>query len=248
MRAKKFGLMGAGLICFLAFLPNTASARIYFRISFGSPVFHHYRGFYRGRYPHYVWHGDYYRWLDRDRYIWLDRHRYGAPYVFGRRHSYWRRPPYASGFSIWIGDCYPVVLDPPVIVTAPKVITKSQAVPKTQEYYCEKGYDENRAELFEKLRRKKSELLKTLKIGNKEKRIGAIRDLAGFSFDGNVRKALEDVLLSDPDPELRRQVAESLGKTANKNVVAALQKAKVEDSNRDVRQEAYKALIKIKGY
>jgi len=133
-------------------------------------------------------------------------------------------------------------------VKTPKVITTSQAVPKTREYYWEKGYDENRAELFEKLLRKKSELLKTLKIGNKKKRIEAIRDLAGFSFDGNVKKALEDVLLSDPDPELRQQVAESLGKTANENVVAALQKAKVEDSNREVRQEAYKALIKIKGY
>jgi len=90
--------------------------------------------------------------------------------------------------------------------------------------------------------------IKILKIGDKENRKEAIHDLAGFSFDDKVRESLEDVLLSDPDPRLRRQVAESLGKTTNKNVLPALEKAKADDPNREVRQEAYKAIIKIRGY
>jgi len=140
------------------------------------------------------------------------------------------------------------VVGSPVVVEVPKAISGRQVVVKMPEYNYQPKYDENTAKLFEKLRRKKSELLKTLKIGNKEKRIEAIRELAGFSFDDTVRKALEDVLLSDPDPGLRKQVADSLGKTTNKNVLAALEKAKAEDSKKEVRQEAYKAIIKIRGY
>jgi hypothetical protein len=137
---------------------------------------------------------------------------------------------------------------PPAVVGVPKAITRREVVEKIPGYDRGTRYDEDRAELFEKLRRKKSELLKILRIGNKGNRKAAIRDLAGFSFDDKVRGALEDVLLSDPDPELRQQVAQSLGKVTNENVLPALEKAKAEDSNRDVRQEAYRAIIKIRGY
>lgn len=108
--------------------------------------------------------------------------------------------------------------------------------------------DADTAEELERLRRKKSELLKVLKIGDKERRVQAIRDLAGFSSDDGVRKALESVLLSDPDPELRRQVATSFGRTENRKVVAALEEAKSTDSDKEVRQAAYRAIILIKGY
>lgn len=116
------------------------------------------------------------------------------------------------------------------------MITKRQVAVKTREY------DEETAELFEQLRRKKSELLKKLKEGNKEQRKEAIDKLAGFSFDDKVREALEDILLSDSDPELRKEVAKSLGKVKNKKVLSALEKAKAEDSNEEVRQEANKAV------
>ena len=108
--------------------------------------------------------------------------------------------------------------------------------------------DPQSVERAEKLEQKKSELLKVLRIGDKESRIGAIHDLAGLSCDDKVRKALEKVLLSDPDFELRKEVAVSFGRNGNMNVVAALEEAKATDSSRDVRQAAYRSLILIKGY
>jgi HEAT repeat protein len=98
------------------------------------------------------------------------------------------------------------------------------------------------------MRQRKSELLKAVKIGDKENRTGAIRDLAPFSFDDKVRAALEEILLSDPDPQLRKQVAVSFGKTTNRDTVPALEIAKAKDSDRDVRQAAYRAIIMIQGY
>jgi hypothetical protein len=109
-------------------------------------------------------------------------------------------------------------------------------------------YDEDTAELFEQIRRRKSELLKKLKIGDKHKCQEAIRELAGFSFNDNVRFALEEVMLTDPDVELRIEVARAFGKITNKKVLPALQKAEVYDPSMEVRQEAHKAILKIKGY
>jgi HEAT repeat protein len=98
------------------------------------------------------------------------------------------------------------------------------------------------------MQQRESELLKALKIADKQNRLTAIRDLAPFSFDDKVRAALEEVLLSDPAPELRKQVAVSFGKTANKDAVPALEIAKAKDSDRTVRQAAYRAIIMIQGY
>ena len=104
------------------------------------------------------------------------------------------------------------------------------------------------AQQREILRRKKSEQLKILKIGDKAERIQAIHELAPFSFDDGVRRALEKILLSDPDPEVRKEVAVSFGKTENQLVLAALRQAKEKDPVRDVRQAAYRAIIMIEGY
>ena len=130
----------------------------------------------------------------------------------------------------------------------PKVVTERRVIVEEPEYYRDAEYDEDTAELFEQIRRKKSELLKKLKIGDKHKCKEAIRELAGFSFDDEVRLALEDVLLTDPDVELRIEVARAFGKTTNKKVLPALQRVKVYDPSMEVRQEAHKAILKIKGY
>jgi HEAT repeat protein len=95
---------------------------------------------------------------------------------------------------------------------------------------------------------RRAEQLRVLKIGVKEDRLAAIRELEIFSFVSHVRAALEDVLLSDPDPELRKQVATSFGKTANPKVVAALKTARAMDPDKGVRQAAYRAIINIEGY
>jgi hypothetical protein len=143
---------------------------------------------------------------------------------------------------------FPIIVRPPVVVKAPKVITKRRVIVEEPECYGDVECDEDTARLFEEIRRKKSELLKKLKIGDKHKCKEAIRELAGFSFDDKVRLALEDVLLTDPDVELRIEVARAFGKTTNKKVLAALQKAEVYDPSMEVRQEAHKAILKIKGY
>ena len=80
---------------------------------------------------------------------------------------------------------------------------------------------------------------------NKELRKETIKELAGFSFDDNVRAALENVLLSDPDPELRKEAARAFGVVKNANARAALEKARVEDSSEDVRKEADQTIRKI---
>ena len=128
------------------------------------------------------------------------------------------------------------------------MITHRQVVVRTKNSDGKSKHDAEAAKLSEKQRKKNSELLKILRIGDRERRVQAICDLAGFSCDDRVRKALEEVLLSDPDAELRKQVATAFGKTKNPSVVAALEKAKAEDSSREVRQAAYRSIIMIEGY
>ncbi len=161
-------------------------------------------------------------------------HHYGYPYYDWYPHHRWHS---SSDVGIWIGGYYPVVVAPPVAVQH-EIVTKSSQTPP----------DSLTAEQFERLRLRESELLKVLRIGDKERRMQAISELAGYSYDDAVRKALEKALLSDPDPELRRQVATSFGKTENRNVVAALEEAKATDSSKEVRQAAYRSIILIKGY
>ena len=109
-------------------------------------------------------------------------------------------------------------------------------------------YDEDTGALFEALRYKKSELLIQLQTGNKEERKDAIKALAGFSFDDTVRQALEDILLSDPDVELCKEVIRAFAEVKNTETLPALEKARVEDSRQSVREEADEAIKKIKGY
>ncbi len=161
-------------------------------------------------------------------------HHYGYPYYDWYPHHRWHS---SADVGIWIGGYYPVVVAPPVVVHR-EIVTKASQTPP----------DSLTAEQIERLRLKKSELLKVLRIGDKERRMQAISELAGYSYDDAVRKALEKVLLSDPDPELRRHVATSFGKTENRNVVPALEEAKATDSDKGVRQAAYRSIILIKGY
>jgi len=167
---------------------------------------------------------------------WYPYH-YWDPYYDWYPHHRWHS---SADLGIWIGGHYPVVVDPPVVIHR-EVVTKT-------ERDCRTPPDPATAEQLERLRLKKSELLKVLRIGDKERRMQAIRDLAEFSSDDGVRKALENVLLSDPEPELRKHVATSFGKTDNRKVVAALEEAKATDSSKEVRQAAYRSIILIKGY
>ena len=215
-----------GLVLFLALFTNTAFGRVGFYMGVGvghGPSFHssrHYR-------PHHFYNPRYY-------------------------HHY--RPWHRPGFSLRIGGCCPIIVSPPVVVDTPivvevpSVVTERRVVVEEPVYYEDTGNDDDTARLFEELRQRKSELLKKLRIGDKEKSIEAIRELAGFSFDDEVRNSLEEVLLTNPDVELRIEVAKAFGRTTNQKVLAALQQAKVYDSSMEVRLEAHNAILKIKGY
>ncbi len=234
MKGVKVSIVAVGFVLLSALPADTAEARLSFGISIGTPFVYHYPGYYYGGYPYYGWHSGYYRWSDPFRYRTI-RH-FGPPY------PYWGGPVCSSELGIWIGNGHPIVIDPS------SVIVHQDVAAKAGRDGCRTAPDADTVEQMERLEQKKSELLKVLRIGDKERRIQAIRDLAGSSCDDTVRKALEKVLLSDPDPELRKEVAASFGKTENRKVVAALEEAKATDSSRDVRQAAYRSIILIKGY
>jgi len=162
-------------------------------------------------------------------------HMYGA-YVYA---PLW--PDYYY-YDPWYDPWYypgPVVVAPPVVVERPHVIVqehKPPAPPKTPDL------------VGEKLEQKKSESLKKLRIGDPSNRIQAVSELEQFARDSKVRTALEQALLSDRDPQVRKAVAELLGRLQDKSTLRALKQANADDSDRAVRQAAYKAIILIEGY
>ena len=219
-------------------IPAQARTRLY--VGFGTSFGHRHSIFHHGwHYPHYRLHGGYYSWLDHDRWHWMDRGRYHS--------SFWGWPSCSSGTSIWVHGSWPLY-STPVVVKRPVVVKETHVVvaPVRTEY--ETMYTPANDGLYARLRNKKSELLKVVKIGDKAGRIRAITDLVGYSFDPNVKKALEEILLEDPDAELRKQVAQSLGKVKNKSYIPTLQKVKAEDSDQQVREQADKAIDKINSH
>lgn len=169
------------------------------------------------------------------------RHGFYHHHGWGHHHPYWGPVIIGGGYWYDWGPDYYVVTPPMVVERAPVVVERQTVVVPP------KGCDKDTQALFEDLRNKKNELLKKLQTPDKEQRKAAIDELAGFSYDDNVRQALENVLLSDPDPELRKEAARMFGEVKNVKALAALEKARVEDSNEDVRKEADKAIKKIDG-
>jgi len=162
-------------------------------------------------------------------------HMYGA-YVYG---PVW--PDYYY-YDPWYDPWYypgPVVVGPPVVVERPHVIVqerKPPAPPKEPDL------------VGDKLQQKKSELLKKLKIGDTNSRVQAAKDLEQYESDAKVRTALEQALLSDRDPQVRKTVAEMFGRLQDKKTLRVLKQANKDDAERDVRQAAYKAIILMEGY
>jgi len=219
-------------------IPAQARTRLY--VGFGTSLGHRHSIFHRGWHnPHYRLHGGYYSWLDHDRWYWMDRGRY--------RTSFWGWPSCSSGTSIWVQGSWPLY-STPVVVERPVVVTQKCIVVRPKVYEYPTVYTPANDGLYAKLRNKKSELLKVVKIGDKAGRIQAITDLVGYSFDPSVKKALEEILLKDPDPELRKQVAQSLGKVKNKSYIPTLEKVKAEDPDEHVREQADKAIDKINSH
>ncbi|MFA5238637.1 MAG: HEAT repeat domain-containing protein [Phycisphaerae bacterium] len=179
---------------------------------------------------------------------------------FNRRPCYYaptwrnyspRRTTIILGGSSWY-DQRPnyYVVAPPVVVERPPVVIERQTVvystisPQVVSQPPQQ-FSESTLQLNVELQYRKNELLNQLQAGDKELRRQAIRELAGFSFDDNVRFSLENILLSNPDPDLRAEAAQSFGKVKNANARTALEKARVEDPNADVRRAADEAIRSI---
>lgn len=219
MKSKKSLLPLAMSIFILFCLSSLASARTSFHFGIGHGYSHN------GRY------GRHHRRVGSPWY----RNSFG----YAPRHHYWQGYWGSPFVGFWLDDWYlDVITETPVIVERPKVIIKKEVIVKPK-------YDNQTLKLFKRLRTKKGELLRKLKLTDKETRKKSINELAGFSHDNKVRKALEDILLSDPDPELRIEVAKSFAKVKNDRVIPALEKARVEDSEKEVRKEADKAIKAI---
>jgi len=150
--------------------------------------------------------------------------------VLGRECRFGRWP----NFYVFAG--------PRIIERTPVIVEEKTVVVQPAEY------DEDTQALYETLRHRKEILLKQLQTSDKEQRKDAIKELAGFSFDDEVRKELENIMLSDPDPELRKEVIRAFAEVKNTKALDTLEKARVEDSKWSVRKEADEAIKKIKGY
>jgi hypothetical protein len=153
----------------------------------------------------------------------------------------WYGPWYGPGYGPWYGPGYgPVVVGPPVVPDRDAVV-KEQS-PSASEPIAQS------VEPLSVWRQERSELLEKLRIGDISNRLQAVKDLGPFAKDDQVRQALEDALLSDRDALVRKAVAELFGRVRDARTLPALKKAYATDSNRDVRQAAYKAIILIEGY
>jgi hypothetical protein len=228
MKTSRYMLIAAAVL--LVGLSNAALARpkVDVDINFGGrPGFHHsrpdYRFDHRPRHFEPVWG-------------WRDYRPHRQTIIFGGGYWYDRGPNY-------------YVVAPPVVVERPPVVIERQTVVYSSppQVVQPQQFDQSTLQMNMDLQYKKSELLKQLQAPNKELRREAIQELAGFSFDDNVRSALENILLSDADPELRTEAADAFGTVKNANARAALERARVEDPVADVRRAADDAIRSITG-
>jgi len=153
----------------------------------------------------------------------------------------WYAGPHYYYYDPWWYYPGPVVVGPPVIVEQPPVIVREYRPPAPPK-------EPTPDPVAQKLQEKKSESLKKLKIGDPGNRVQAVKDLEPFEGDMKVRTALAQTLLSDRDPQVRKAVAELFGRVQDKKAISVLKQAQASDSDRDVRQAAYKAVIMIEGY
>ena len=172
----------------------------------------------------------------------------GVGYHHGWHHGHW-------GYGIWLWPLvfpcyppavyvnpYPPVVVPPVVVAPPLVAAPPiTVVPQYIYKPPPPAYND-----FDKVRLHKQQLMDQLKRIDKTEKLQAIDQLAGFSFDDQVRAALENILLSDPDAALRKAVAVSFGKVKNQKTLPVLEKVRLADSDKEVREAADSAISRIK--
>ncbi len=168
---------------------------------------------------------------------------YGWPGYYPYYYPYYSYPYYYPYYSYYYpGVVYVDPYYPPAVAAAPVVVQQPAVANPNPQYNYSAPVDND----FANIRQRKAMLLNQLNNGQKAERLQAISELAGFSFDDSVRKALEDVLVSDPDASLRKEAADSFGKVKNQGALHTLEKVKIADLDAEVRQAADNAINKIK--
>jgi hypothetical protein len=221
MKPKKSILALAASLFILASLPGLASAGGSFHIGLGYG------------YSHFGGNGGHHRWSGHHPY----RSSFSCMPRLHRRRGYWDSQHIGFGRDYWHTG---LRVETPVVIVQPRVIIKKKVI-------VDPTYNTDTQKLFKRLRVKKAELLRKLKVTDKKRRQEIISELAGFAFDEKVKKALEDILLFDPDPELRIEAAKSFAKVKNDKAIPTLEKVRIEDPAEEVRKEADKAIKTIMG-
>lgn len=176
-------------------------------------------------------------------YGWGGHHSRSSIFVGGYWPVYEPYPVYQPYYypNYYVVDPPPVAVNPaPVVVQRPPVVVERQ-----QTYVQPRDNSRNNQALFQNLRDKKTILLNQLRSSDKNLCISAIKDLAGYSYDDTVRAELENILLNDPDVDIRIAVANAFGSVKNAKLLPVLENARVEDSNADVRRAADAAIKNI---
>jgi len=156
----------------------------------------------------------------------------------------WYGWPHYYGYDPWWHYPGPVIVSPPVVVERPAVRERVIVRETRPAPLPEKVPDL----ISERLQQKKSEQLKKLRIGDADSRRQAVAELEPFAGDSKVRTTLEQALLSDRDPQVRKAVAQLFGRLQDKKTLPVLRQAHKDDADRDVRQAAYRAIIMMEGY
>jgi hypothetical protein len=171
--------------------------------------------------------------------------------------GYYHPPYYGYGFGFrpffhpfgypYAMESYPnVIFETPVVIERPAVIVHRTAEPAQVVYEYTPAAKQS-GETFANARNKKAELIRQLQSTDKSEKLKAITSLAGFTFDDQVREKLKDILLNDPNQDLRKEVANAFGKSNNEKVIPILEEAKAADINKEIQQEIDQAIKKLKG-
>jgi hypothetical protein len=165
---------------------------------------------------------------------------YYSPYYYNYYSPYYY-PSYYPSYPYYYAPSV-VYVDPPAAPPPPPPVEVQRPAVVQQNSNPEPVYGSDPY----KLREKKAQFMGQLQHGDKSQRLQSIDELTGFSYDDQVRTAFENILQTDPDAAVRKAVAEAFGKVKNQKPLGVLEKARVFDSDLEVRQAADTAIRQIK--
>ena len=167
-----------------------------------------------------------------------------GPYYYPSYYYPAYYPYYYPAYYPYYPYDYPeVVVERPVIVESSPVVIPQPAAP-VQIYRAPAVQTSDK---FADVRMKKAELLKQLASTDKAEKMKAISDLGGLSYDDEVMAKLTEILLKDPDADLRKEVINAFAAVKNQKVIFTLEGVRISDDNKEVRQAADDAIRQIKG-